>query len=173
MIIQHNLSASTVARQHGIIQKNRAKGFEKLSSGYKLNRAADDAAGVSISEKMRGQIRGLDQAVRNVEDGISYVQVADGALGEIHSMLHRIRELSVQAVNDTNTDEDRKMIDEEVQNLKDEIDRVFEDTEFNTIKIWDTNMKDKVQIGTEKKQAVTLINYGTQTKAVLHIAGIQ
>ena len=162
MIIQHNISAVAASGQEKINQKTKLKCLEKLNSGYKVNRSADDAAGLSISESMRAQIRGLDQSVRNIEDGVSYVQVADGALSEVHDILHRIRELSVQSVNDTNTNEDRENIDKEVQALKKEVDKIFETTEFNTIKIWDTKTNDRVQIGTVKQQAAKLINYGTQ-----------
>lgn len=155
-----NLGTETVlsqnaARQYKITGADRSRSAEKLSSGYRINRAADDAAGLSISEKMRKQIRGLDKASQNINDGISYVQVADGALAEVQSMMHRLSELSVQAANDTNTAADRLAIDNEVQDLKTEINRVFETTEFNTKKIWDTNGNDKVQIGVDKVPAVT------------------
>lgn len=112
MIIQHNMLADFTSRQHGIIQKNKAAETERLSSGYRINRAADDAAGLSISEKMRGQIRGLLRAEQNVQDGISFIQTGEGALKEVHEMLQRIRELCVQAANDTNTAEDRSCISE-------------------------------------------------------------
>ncbi|MBP5331261.1 MAG: hypothetical protein J6Y89_05360, partial [Lachnospiraceae bacterium] len=119
-----------------IIQKNKAVRTERLSSGYRINRAADDAAGLSISEKMRGQIRGLNRAAQNVQDGISFVQTGEGALNEVHSMLQRIRELCVQAANDTYTKEDRSCINDEVQQLKEEIQRIFDETQFNTIYIF-------------------------------------
>lgn len=155
-----NLGTETVlsqnaARQYKITGTDRSRSAEKLSSGYRINRAADDAAGLSISEKMRKQIRGLDKASQNIDDGLSYVQVADGALAEVQSMMHRLNELSIQAANDTNTAADRLAIDNEVQDLKTEINRVFETTEFNTKKIWDTNGNDKVQIGIDKVPAVT------------------
>lgn len=155
-----NLGTETVlsqnaARQYKITGTDRSRSAEKLSSGYQINRAADDAAGLSISEKMRKQIRGLDKASQNIDDGLSYVQVADGALAEVQSMMHRLNELSIQAANDTNTAADRLAIDNEVQDLKTEINRVFETTEFNTKKIWDTNGNDKVQIGIDKVPAVT------------------
>lgn len=161
MIIQHNLTAMNNNRSLKTVSRRKSKTSEKLSSGYRVNRAADDAAALSISEKMRIQIRGLNQAVRNIQDGISYVQIADGALGEIHDMLHRMNELSVQASNDTNTASDRKALNEELQQLKEEIDHIFENTEFNTKKIWDTNAKGRVQIGTKKKQALSF-STGTQ-----------
>lgn len=134
MIIQHNLTAMNNNRSLKTVSQRKSKTSEKLSSGYRVNRAADDAAALSISEKMRIQIRGLNQATRNIQDGISYVQIADGALGEIHDMLHRMNELSVQASNDTNTDSDRNALDKEIQQIKEEIDRIFENTEFNTKK---------------------------------------
>ena len=111
-IVAHNLSAMNAQRQFSINSKNKAKSTEKLSSGYKINRAADDAAGLSISEKMRRQIRGLRQGVENTQDGVSLCQVADGALAEVNDMLHRITELSVQSANGTNTKEDRQAIQE-------------------------------------------------------------
>lgn len=156
MVVQHNLLAMNAGNIFNRNVKIKSKSMEKLGSGYRVNRAADDAAALSISEKMRNQIRGLNQAVNNIEDGISYVQVADGALSEIHSMLHRIEELAVQAANDTNAEEDRIAIDNEVQQLKQEIENIFEKTEFNGIKIWDTDLDSKVQIGTEERQAVVI-----------------
>lgn len=144
------------SNQLDILKKRRKDSVEKLSSGYRINQASDDAAGLSISEKMRAQIKGLSRAADNIQDGSSYVRVADGALGEVTDILHRMRELSVQAANDINTESDRENIDLEVQQLKKEIDQIFETTEFNTKKIWDTNTKNKVQIGTEPKQAVTM-----------------
>lgn len=138
--------------------KIQSKRMEKLSSGYKVNCSADDAAGLGISEKMRNQIRGLNMASKNIEDGISYVQVADGALSEIHSMLHRMEELAVKSANDTNNIEDREAIDSEIQCLKEEIQKVFEDTEFNGMKIWDENAETRTQIGTKKEQALEITN---------------
>lgn len=136
MRIQHNMRAANANRVLKNNNLSRVKATEKLSSGYRINRAGDDAAGLAISEKMRSQIRGLNQASRNVEDGISYVQVADGSLEEVQQMLHRIHELSVQAANGTNVQEDRLHIDSEVQQLKKEISSIFAETEFNTKKIW-------------------------------------
>ncbi len=130
-IIAHNLSGMFSDRQLGITEKARNKSTEKLSSGYKVNRAADDAAGVSISEKMRRQIRGLSKATENCEDGTSLCQVADGGLVEIHDMLHRLNELAVKSANATLTDSDRKFCQEEAAKLKDEIDRVAKRTSFN------------------------------------------
>lgn len=130
-VVAHNLSAMNAQRQFGINTGKRAKSAEKLSSGYKINRAADDAAGLAISEKMRRLIRGLSQGVENTQDGVSLCQVADGALAEVSDMLHRITELSVQAANDTNTLEDRNAIQEEISQILEEIDRVGDATTFN------------------------------------------
>ena len=136
MVISHNMLALNANRQFNIINKNKAKSTEKLSSGYRINRAADDAAGLSISEKMRRQIRGLSQGVRNTEDGVSLCQVADGALAEVTEMLHRITELSVQSANGTNTDEDRKAIQQEIGQILNEIDKISDNTQFNTMNIF-------------------------------------
>lgn len=135
MVIQHNMQAMNGNRMLGKSTRTMRKSTEKLSSGYRINRAADDAAGLAISEKMRGQIRGLDRSVENVEDGISLVQTADGAMAEIEDMVHRMRELSVQAANDTNTTEDREEIQQEINQLSQEITRISDTTEFNTMKI--------------------------------------
>lgn len=136
MIIQHNMEAANAQRQYKINVGEKSRTVEKLSSGYRINRAADDAAGLTISEEMRSQIRGLEKASRNVQDGSSLVQTADGALNEIHSIDQRQRELLVQAANDTNTDADRESIDMEIWMLNEEKDRIYNDTEFNTIKIF-------------------------------------
>jgi flagellin len=132
MIIQNNLIANFTSRQLGINSKYKQKSMEKLQSGYQINRAADDAAHLSISEQMRSQIRGLDQADRNIQDGISLLQTADGALGEVHSILHRMGELAVQSANDTNTEEDRNALNQEYLSLRKEINRIAKETEFNT-----------------------------------------
>ena len=129
MIVQHNMTALNANRQLGITNTNLARSTEKLSSGYRVNRAADDAAGLSISEKMRGQIRGLEQASTNAEDGQSLIQTAEGALSEIHSVLQRMRELTVQASNDTNVSADRKAIAKEVRALTSEINRIATQTQ--------------------------------------------
>ena len=131
MVVQHNLTAMNSNRMLGITQKSQAKATEKLSSGYKINRAADDAAGLSISEKMRKQIRGLTQASANAQDGISAVQTAEGALTEVHDMLQRMNELAVKAANGTNSKDDRAYIQAEVDQLVTEIDRVSTTTKFN------------------------------------------
>ena len=130
MIIQHNMTAMNANRNLGTTSKKLSKSTEKLSSGYKINRAGDNAAGLAISEKMRGQIRGLDQASTNAEDGISLIQTAEGALTETHSILQRMRELAVQASSDTNTDDDRKQIQNEIDQLTQEVDRIANTTEF-------------------------------------------
>ena len=131
MVVQHNLTAMNSNRMLGITTKSQAKSTEKLSSGYKINRAADDAAGLSISEKMRKQIRGLTQASSNAQDGISAVQTAEGALTEVHDMLQRMNELAVKAANGTNSSDDRQYIQDEVNQLVEEIDRVSTTTKFN------------------------------------------
>ena len=135
MRINHNIAALNTYRQLTGVTNASSKSLEKLSSGYRINRAGDDAAGLAISEKMRGQIRGLDQANRNAQDGISLIQTAEGALNETHSILQRMRELAVQAANDTNTLDDRKEIQKEISQLKSEIDRISSTTEFNTQKL--------------------------------------
>ena len=133
VVVSHNISSMFSNRQLGITTDNKAKSTEKLSSGYKINRAADDAAGLSISEKMRRQIRGLKQATDNAEDGISLVQTADGAMEEIMDMLHRANELAIKAANGTNSESDRSDIDQELQQIKAEIDQMPEKTKFNEI----------------------------------------
>lgn len=140
-IVAHNMLAMNANRQFNIINKNKAKSTEKLSSGYRINRAADDAAGLSISEKMRRQIRGLSQGIDNTEDGISLCQVADGALAEVTEMLHRITELSVQSANGTYTDEDRKAIQQEISQIQQEIERIGDTTKFNELKIFSGQIK--------------------------------
>ena len=132
MIINHNIAALNTYRQLTINNTATGKSLEKLSSGYRINRAGDDAAGLAISEKMRSQIRGLNMAMRNAQDGISLIQTAEGALTETHSMLQHMRELAVQAANGTNTDADLEEIQKEIDQLKEEIDRIAQKTEFNT-----------------------------------------
>ena len=131
MVVQHNMQAANANRMLNITTGAQSKSTEKLSSGYRINRAADDAAGLSISEKMRKQIKGLDKASSNAEDGVSSVQTAEGALTEVHSMLQRMNELAVQASNGTNSDTDRSAIQDEISQLTTEIDRVAETTKFN------------------------------------------
>lgn len=156
MIVQHNMTAFNASRQLGITNSNLAKSTEKLSSGYRVNRAADDAAGLSISEKMRGQIRGLNQASTNAQDGISLIQTAEGALNEIHSVLQRMRELTVQASNDTYVTADRRAIAKEVIALQSEITRIATQTEFNTMKLLSGGFKGKVlQVGANTNQLIS------------------
>lgn len=140
MRINHNISALNTYRQLSSNQAMGARSLEKLSSGLRINRAGDDAAGLAISEKMRGQIRGLDQAARNAQDGISMIQTAEGALNETHSILQRMRELAVQASNDTNTVTDRDEIQKEINQLTSEITRIGNNTEFNTKKVINGDM---------------------------------
>ncbi|SES64738.1 flagellin N-terminal helical domain-containing protein [[Clostridium] polysaccharolyticum] len=140
MRIQHNMTAAAASRNLSILFNRQGALAEKLSSGYCINRAADNAAGLKISEKMRGQIRGLNQASRNAQDGISFLQTADGALNEVHSILNRVRELTVQASNDTNVDADREAIQQEVDQLLKEVNRISGQTEFNTRKIFDGSL---------------------------------
>ena len=143
MTVAHNLLAMNGNRQLGITNKSKQKSTEKLSSGYRINRAADDAAGLSISEKMRNQIRGLNQGTKNAEDGISLCQVADGALAEVSAMLQRITELSVKSANDTNNAEDRQAIQDEIQEILGEIDEVSDKTKFNGRRLFSNRVDDE------------------------------
>lgn len=160
MVVQHNLTAANTNRQLGITTNGLQKSTEKLSSGYKINRAADDAAGLSISEKMRNQIRGLNKASDNAQDGISLVQTAEGALNEVHSMLQRMSELAVQASNGTNASQDRTALDNEVQQLKTEIERVGTTTQFNKMDIltgeFSSNNEKTLQVGANQNQVITI-----------------
>lgn len=160
MVVQHNLTAANTNRQLGITTSGLQKSTEKLSSGYKINRAADDAAGLSISEKMRNQIRGLNKASDNAQDGISLVQTAEGALNEVHSMLQRMSELSVQAANGTNDTTDRSSINDEIQQLKTEIQRVGSTTQFNKMNILDgtfsAGANKLLQVGANANQTIQI-----------------
>lgn len=157
MRINHNISAMNTYSRLTSAQTAQGKSLEKLSSGLRINRAGDDAAGLAISEKMRGQVGGLNQAVSNAQDGISLIQTAEGALNETHSILQRMRELSVQSANDTNTDEDRTAIQNEVTELKTEITRISSDTQFNTMELLDGTFTGKeIHIGANAGQALTL-----------------
>ena len=157
MIINHNMNAMNAHRQMAINTGNQGKSIEKLSSGLRINRAGDDAAGLSISEKMRGQIRGLQQASRNAQDGISLIQTAEGALNETHSILQRMRELSVQAANDTNISEDRTMASKEFEQLQKELTRIGNDTQFNKQNLLTGSLSDaNFQIGANAAQVITL-----------------
>ena len=167
MIVQHNMTALNANRQLGITNTNLSKSTEKLSSGYRVNRAADDAAGLSISEKMRGQIRGLNQASTNAQDGTSLIQTAEGALGEMHSVIQRMRELTVQASNDTYVTADRVAIALEVRALTSEIDRISSQTEFNTMKLLSGGFTNKVlQVGANANQLITFGISAMSSKAL-------
>ena len=153
MVVQHNITAMNSNRQLGITTNVQAKSSEKLSSGYKINRAADDAAGLAISEKMRRQVRGLTQASANAQDGISVVQTAEGALNEVHDMLQRMNELAVKAANDTLTSQDRGYIQQEITQLSEEITRTAASTEFNNQPLLDgTFIAKKLQVGSESDE---------------------
>ena len=159
MIVQHNMTALNANRQLGVSNSNLAKSTEKLSSGYRINRAGDDAAGLSISEKMRGQIRGLNQASTNAQDGVSLIQTAEGALNETHAILQRMRELAVQGANDTNVTKDRDAINAEMKQLTEEIGRIGKTTEFNTMKLFDGNsgiggQAKNLQVGANSGQTI-------------------
>jgi len=174
MVVQHNVSALNANRMLGLTTDTQTKSTEKLSSGYKINRAADDAAGLAISEKMRRQIRGLTQAATNAQDGISCVQTAEGALNEVHDMLQRMNELAVKAKNGTNTTYDRQYIQSEMQQLSSEITRTAQQTKFNKLSLLDGKAsKIDLQIGTEashtitiKLQGMTATSIGVSTGAV-------
>ena len=169
LVVQHNITAMNANRQLGVTTSSQGKVTEKLSSGYKINRAADDAAGLAISEKMRRQVRGLTQAVANAQDGISMVQTAEGALNEVHDMLQRMNELAVKASNDTMTTDDRGYIDSEVQALKTEIDRVKQTTSFNNQCLLDGTFTNKnLQVGSEETQVIK-ISIGSMSTSTLQI----
>ena len=157
MVVQHNLTAMNTQRQLNITTGTQSKVTEQLSSGYKINRAADDAAGLTISEKMRSQIRGLSQASANAEDGISCVQTAEGALAEVHDMLQRMNELAVKSANGTNTSADRIAIQKEVNALVSEINRVSQSSQFNTLNLLDGSFTGKtLQVGAANKTEQTI-----------------
>ena len=157
MVVQHNLQAMNANRQLGITTGQQAKSTEKLASGYRVNRAGDDAAGLAISEKMRNQIRGLDKASTNAQDGISLIQVAEGALNETHSILQRMNELATQAANDTNTSTDRTAIQNEMDQLTSEINRIQSTTQFNTMNLIDGSFSSKnLQVGSLSGQKIEI-----------------
>ena len=157
MVVQHNMQAANTNRQLGITNSAQAKATEKLASGYRINRAADDAAGLSISEKMRSQVRGLDRASTNASDGISVVQTAEGALNEVHAMLQRMNELATQAANDTNTSVDRNALKLELNELASEINRISSSTQFNTMNLLDGTFKNKnLQVGALSGQNIEI-----------------
>lgn len=172
MVVQHNMSALNTNRQLGISTSTLSTSTEKLSSGYKINRAADDAAGLSISEKMRSQIRGLNKASSNAQDGISLVQTAEGALNETHSILQRMNELATQAANDTNTSVDRNAIKAEIDQLTSEVDRIRSTTQFNTMNLLDGSFTGKnLQVGAICGQAVK-ISIDNMNASTLGIKGL-
>lgn len=173
MVVQHNLQATNTNRQLGLTVNRQGKSTEKLSSGYRINRAADDAAGLAISEKMRTQIRGLNRASSNAQDGISVVQTAEGALNEVHDMLHRMNELATQAANDTNTSVDRTQIQKEMDQLVSEIDRVSSTTQFNTMNLLDGSFQaKKLQVGSLNGQNIEL-NIGDMSADGLGLTDIK
>ena len=161
MIINHNMNALNAHRNMGVNNTASGKSMEKLSSGLRINRAGDDAAGLAISEKMRGQIRGLEQSSRNASDGISMIQTAEGALNETTNILQRMRELAVQSANDTNTSDDREQLQKEMTQLGEEIDRIANNTEFNTKKLLNGNMG----VATTSKAGSLINNGNLQTLA--------
>jgi flagellin len=165
MRINHNIAALNTYRQLSANQTLGNKSLEKLSSGLRINRAGDDAAGLAISEKMRGQIRGLDQAAKNAQDGISLIQTAEGALNETHSILQRMRELAVQSANDTNNDTDRAELQKEVDQLAQEISRISQTTEFNTKKLL-AGYEGTFHIGANQGQDITLSINDMSAKAL-------
>ena len=155
MVVQHTLSAMNTYRQMGTVSSVLLKLSENSSSRYKINRAGDDSAGLSISEKMRCQIRGHNKASSNAEDGISLIQVAEGALNETHSILQRMNELATQAANDTNTSTDRKAIQQELTQLTSELDRIYSTTQFNTMNLLDGKFTGKsLQVGSLSGQVI-------------------
>lgn len=157
MVIQHNLTAMNSNRMLGITSKQQAKQSEQLASGYKINRAADDAAGLTISEKMRSQIRGLNRASGNAQDGVSLIQVAEGALNEAHSILQRMNQLATQAANDTNTTADRVAIQKEIDALTTELDRIASTTQYNTMNLLSGGFKGKkLQVGALAGQTISI-----------------
>ncbi|KHF35037.1 Flagellin D [Paenibacillus sp. P1XP2] len=170
MIINHNIAALNTHRQLGANTSASSKNLEKLSSGLRINRAGDDAAGLAISEKMRGQIRGLDMAQKNAQDGISLIQTAEGALTETHSILQRMRELAVQSASDTNTDKDRVELQKEVDQLAQELTRIGKDTEFNTKKLLDGSFSGTFHIGANEGQNISL-NVGDMRSSALGVIG--
>ena len=193
MVVQHNMQAANANRMLGVTTSAQSKSTEKLSSGYKINRAADDAAGLSISEKMRSQIRGLNKASSNAQDGVSLVQTAEGALNETHSILQRMNELATQAANGTNTSVDRSAIRAELDQLTSEINRIQSTTQFNTMNLLDgtfsgaTNQM-KLQVGALSGQSIdfsianmcatkiglkTTLSVSTFTKAGSYMKSVQ
>lgn len=175
MRINHNITALNTYRQLSMNNTSSAKSIEKLSSGLRINRAGDDAAGLAISEKMRAQIRGLDMASKNAQDGISLIQIAEGALNETHSILQRMRELAVQAANGTNTDDDRRALQNEIDQLNAEIDRIADTTEFNTMKLLNGEQTQKATLtaGTTNIQGAEIVNAMPEGDYTLTVADVK
>jgi flagellin len=172
MVIQHNMQAANANRNLGIVNTQSQKSTEKLSSGYRINRAGDDAAGLKISEKMRAQINGLNQASDNAQDGISLIQTAEGALNETTSILQRMRTLSVKAANDTNQSIDRTSIQDEITELVKEIDRIATTTQFNQMNLLKGSFTDKnLQVGANSNQNISL-NISSMTASALGVASL-
>lgn len=172
MVVQHNLSAMNTNRQLSGTTSAQGKSTEKLSSGYRINRAGDDAAGLSISEKMRSQLKGLNKASSNAQDGISLIQTAEGALNETHSILQRMNELATQAANDTNTTTDRTALQAEVNQLVSEIDRIQQTTQFNTMNLLDGSFTGKnLQVGALSGQNIS-ISINNMNASSLHVSGL-
>ena len=174
MIVQHNITSMNANRQLGIVGNNLAKSTEKLSSGYRINRAADDAAGLAISEKMRAQVRGLNRASDNAQDGISLIQTAEGAMDQKHAILQRTRELMVQASNagvlDGEQENDFQKIQDEIDNLKNEYNRIDTDTEFNKKKLLDGSYKDQwLQVGANSSQGIKVTIKSTSWDDTLYM----
>lgn len=173
MVVQHNLTAMNANRQLGVTTSGQAKSSEKLSSGYRINRAGDDAAGLKISEKMRSQVRGLDKASSNAQDGVSLIQTAEGALNEAHSILQRMNELAVQGANDTNENIDRDAINQELDALTEELDRISQTTQFNKQNLLDGSFKDKnLHVGANVNQKIT-IGIGNMNAETLGLRSVQ
>ena len=173
MVVQHNMAAMNANRMLSGVSSAQSKSTEKLSSGYRINRAADDAAGLSISEKMRSQIRGLNQASTNAQDGISLIQTAEGALNEQHSILQRMRELSVQASNGTETDDDREAVQNEIEQLQSELTRISDTTEFNTMKLLDGSMSgNDVNVSISKSAKATSVTNKEATTGTYQTAAV-
>ena len=173
MVVQHNLTAMNANRQLGVTTSSQAKATEKLSSGYRINRAGDDAAGLKISEKMRSQVRGLTKASTNAQDGVSLIQTAEGALNEAHSILQRMNELAVQGANDTNEGIDRDAIDEELDALTKELDRISTTTQFNKQNLLDGTFTAKnLQVGANANQKIE-ISIGNMNAATLGLKSIK
>ena len=170
MVVQHNMQAANASRVLNVTAGQQAKSTEKLSSGYRINRAADDAAGLSISEKMRKQIRGLDRASTNAQDGVSAVQTAEGALAEVHSMLQRANELAVQAANGTNSSKDIKAISDEIVQLKNEMNRIASTTDFNGKKML-SNSSVAIFVGYTNETANTISIAGVDLKTKVQSVG--